>query len=252
MSERKPVHRDWLISNDTCLTDWFPIILVWLVFSDACTSHKQIYMYLRMTLIHWHADTDTHLNLNSVQGPEILCILEWKKKGKERRNKCLRNVGFPSSSTQTLMHIQTNLARVLTPMILHIWELPQNAPHPPVKVENDPKIAFPTCSPPPPPPCPQKCSELFCFCVCQIQYWPASGQLDSLVVDLCAFPSVGPTSPTWLHLASSLSAQVTREAVTRLVTRAADQGLPTQQILSRCGHSIGALRVLVQCFFLVF
>ena len=93
-----------------------------------------------MTLVHWHADTDTHFNLNSVQGPKILCILDWKKGGK--KDKCLRNVGFPSSSTQTLMHIQTNLTRAYTSDFAYLrmtpkclpprqsWEWPQNCfPH---------------------------------------------------------------------------------------------------------------------------
>ena len=76
-----------------------------------------------------------------------------------------------------------------------------------------------------------------CFCVLQIQYWPGSGRLDGLVAELCAFPSVHPATPTWLHLASNLSSLVTREAVTCLVTRADDQGLPAQQLLSRWVHS---------------
>ncbi|XP_070191391.1 midasin-like isoform X1 [Littorina saxatilis] len=67
----------------------------------------------------------------------------------------------------------------------------------------------------------------------QIQYWPPSGRLDSMVTELCAFPSVRPSTPTWLHLASHLSSLVTREAVTCLVTAHHAQGLPTQHLLSR-------------------
>ncbi|XP_076466261.1 midasin-like [Babylonia areolata] len=65
----------------------------------------------------------------------------------------------------------------------------------------------------------------------QMQYWPDSSQLDTVVTHLSAFPSVRPTSPTWLHLASTLTSPATCQALTCLLATGNDRR-PVDQALS--------------------